>query len=505
MTLEITFGSSGIKSETTMMKLKIILIVIIILAFFLRFYKLATVPPSLYWDEASLGWNAEKLALFGTDEYGTRWPFTIRSFNDYKPPLDSYLSIVPVKFLGLNEFSVRLISALSGIIFTAAIFLLSKNFLKGKLPFFAALLSAVNPWSLQFSRGAFEANLGLALFTLGLAVSLNSRQKFYQLLAGQFLLFLSVYAYHANKIVAPLAALILITFFLIKKELKGKQVIILLLSAGVLLLPFAQTLRQGTAAARFEAVKIESLSALAKNYAAHFNFDFLFLSADNNPRHHVLGFGLFYLFESILALIGLFTMLKKKHLRSVFFLLFGVTLIPAAIAVDAPHAIRSLLSLPFFLVLIASGVGEIAKTRIIKILLVGTYLYFIFFFLHAYFKYYPVENSAGWQYGYRQVADYIFRENNYAKYNKIIITTAYDQPYIYMLFYGEDRFRDFINDGAASVRFDKFEFKSINLPQELQQQGDLIIGTEKEIQSNENLLKTIYFLDGKVAFKIVKT
>ena len=48
-------------------------------------------PASINWDEASLGYNAYSLLKTGKDEYGNPWPVALRSFNDYKPALYSYL------------------------------------------------------------------------------------------------------------------------------------------------------------------------------------------------------------------------------------------------------------------------------------------------------------------------------------------------------------------------------------------------------------------------------
>jgi len=91
-----------------------LLFLIFFLGFILRFWQLGVNPPSLDWDEASLGYNAYSLFTTGKDEYGNPWPLSIRSFNDYKPPLYTYLTILPVALTGLNEFSTRFISALFG-------------------------------------------------------------------------------------------------------------------------------------------------------------------------------------------------------------------------------------------------------------------------------------------------------------------------------------------------------------------------------------------------------
>jgi len=51
------------------MKKKILLIFILLLAFLLRFWQLGYNPPSLDWDEASLGYNAYSLLINCKDEY----------------------------------------------------------------------------------------------------------------------------------------------------------------------------------------------------------------------------------------------------------------------------------------------------------------------------------------------------------------------------------------------------------------------------------------------------
>ena len=100
----------GGKRKVDLQKIGIFLI--LILAFFLRFYKLGKVPPSLNWDEASIGYNSYCLLKTGKDEYGIKLPLFLRSFGDYKPSLYTYLTIPAVAFFGLTELAVRFSSAL---------------------------------------------------------------------------------------------------------------------------------------------------------------------------------------------------------------------------------------------------------------------------------------------------------------------------------------------------------------------------------------------------------
>ena len=98
------------------MKTKIFVFgIIIILGAFLRLFVLDKVPPSLNWDEVSHGYNAYSIITTGKDEWGARFPLTaFRAFGDYKLPLYIYLT-APLTIFGLSEWTVRLVSAISGI------------------------------------------------------------------------------------------------------------------------------------------------------------------------------------------------------------------------------------------------------------------------------------------------------------------------------------------------------------------------------------------------------
>jgi hypothetical protein len=189
----------------------LILTAILLLALFLRTYKLATVPPHLTVDEAALGYNAYSILKTARDEYGQFLPLVFKSFSDYKPGLYIYAAVPFIAALGLNEFAVRLPSALAGVTAVWLIYLLTQQLIsqssneKSNLPLFAgstsgrnpvgaepdkgggapmgrklvtgpanvialtsSFLLAINPWHLHFSRGAWEANLSLTLTLAGI-------------------------------------------------------------------------------------------------------------------------------------------------------------------------------------------------------------------------------------------------------------------------------------------------------------------------------------------------
>ena len=191
------------------------LILIILLAFVLRFYKLGTTP-ALNADEATIGYNAYSLLLTGKDEHGNSWPVHFQSFNDYKPGLYFYVVLPFVKVLGLNVWSVRIPGALLGVLAVLIIYLLTKELFKDeKISVFSALLLAISPWHIHFSRGGWEVNLATFLITLGVWLFLkyvNSTKSKY-LFLSVLVFAVSLYSYHAARIVVPLLGLSLVVIY----------------------------------------------------------------------------------------------------------------------------------------------------------------------------------------------------------------------------------------------------------------------------------------------------
>ena len=111
---------------------KTALLLIIILAFCLRVYELDTIPNSLNPDEAALGYTSYSFLKTGADEHGKFLPLSLQSFGDWKLPVYSYTGVVPVALFGLNEFSVRLTSAMAGVAGVLLIYFIIKRYIKKK-------------------------------------------------------------------------------------------------------------------------------------------------------------------------------------------------------------------------------------------------------------------------------------------------------------------------------------------------------------------------------------
>ena len=226
--------------EQTRMKLNKAITITLILIFvginlFTRFYGLENSPASLGFDEAALGYNAYSLSKTGRDEWGYRLPLSLRSFNDYKPALYSYLAVPFVRVFGLSQASTRMPSAFLGTISALFTLLILKQLTKSKgLPvIIAALFVTLSPWRLHFSRVALETNISSSFFVI-MAWCLINRHKnrLYRLGVVLFGL-LSIYSYHSARLAVP----ILIVLVAIDSKKKIIANAFLVLSILVLSLP----------------------------------------------------------------------------------------------------------------------------------------------------------------------------------------------------------------------------------------------------------------------------
>lgn len=225
-----------------------LLIVIVLLAAFLRLWGLGSVPISPDWDEAALGYNAYSLLHTGKDEYGQFMPIVMQSFNDYKPALYAYFIVPLLPIFGLDTFAVRLPSAIFGIITVLATYFLVKDLFargvknnKGRqyteaVALLTTLLLAISPWHIQFSRVAFEANTGVAFNVLSVLFFLKGLKRPWLLFVSVTFMALNLSVYQSERLFMPLLALALVIIF--RKELFAlpKKYLIGALVIGVLVM-----------------------------------------------------------------------------------------------------------------------------------------------------------------------------------------------------------------------------------------------------------------------------
>ncbi|MFA5932965.1 MAG: glycosyltransferase family 39 protein [Microgenomates group bacterium] len=528
-----------------------IISVIFLLGLLLRVVSLQNFPPGFNADEAALGYNAYSIIQTGKDEWGQTLPLVFKSFSDYKPGLYVYLDIPFVYLFGLNELAVRLPSIILGSFSIILIYLLSKLlFKKEVVALSTAFLLAISPWHLHFSRGAWEANVATFFMLLGVFSFLKSftNRRFLWVSALAFIA--SMYVYQSTRLVTP-ALLLLIGLFHWKRLLIKKNILIITASF-ILLLPLILILPTTAGLARLKGVSIfsdpgpinraneergqhqdpDSISAkffhnyfftysksYFKHYTDHMSPDFLFISGGSLKRNEEPNMGQMYRFEIITLLLGLYFLFRNKFKDSeIIILWFIVAPIASSLTFQTPDAHRSHnMVIPLILVS-GSGLGFlIEKIWQIKKIFRSIFLILLFFiisffvvdYMDNYYVHLPKEYALEWEYGFSQMVPYVLENQN--KYQKIVITDRYDQPYILLLFYSKydpTKYQRMIKKegdnkfGFTTVtNFDKYEFRPVSQEEVLNDRNTLFVGTGEEIKQG-NVLKTINFPNGSPAFKI---
>lgn len=136
------------------------LVAIIALGAFFRFYDITSYPPGLFPDEAANG--EDVLLIFDGDVR----PFYPRG--NGREALFFYLQALSVKIFGLGVWQMHVASALVGTATVAALFFATRPWFGRLAGLFAAFFLATNHWHLTMSRTGFRAimiPLFIALFT----------------------------------------------------------------------------------------------------------------------------------------------------------------------------------------------------------------------------------------------------------------------------------------------------------------------------------------------------
>ncbi len=523
---------------------KFILLLILLIAFTLRFYKLGSIPRSLDWDEVSNGYNAYSILKTARDEYGSFLPLTSRSFDDFKPPVYMYLTVPSVAVFGLTSFAVRLPSALLGVATIYLVYLLTKRLFKTEeISLLSAFLLAISPWHLQFSRVGFEATAGvffsllsftLLLWALDIKGDKAQKESKILLILAAISFGISFYSYHSIRIFSPL--LLIATLILFRKNfLKFPKLGICLFFLIPIVLIVPSFIRGGSESIlkRYETTSMSSrqndldrsvklletdkqedigygnlihnrriviAQTFLKNYLVHFDLNYLFTKGDDNFRHHIENMGMLYLFELPLILFGIYLLIKEKTKEAIF-ILFWVIFSPLAAAPTnaVPHAVRSFTMIIGLEIMSALGFIEIFKRLKSR----RIFLSFSFFvistslllYLHNYYNHYPKDHAESWQYGYKQAVE--ASRSLESGFEKVIIDPSIEQGYAYWLFYTKYDPASFQTLGSRE-HFDKYYFQS----KKPEGSSQLFVSTAAHFPQGYKALVVINFPSGKEAIKI---
>lgn len=364
----------------------ILLVGILIIAIFLRFYHFTTTPPGLYPDEAMDGNNAVEAAetnhfqVFYVEDNGRE--------GLYVNIIALFLKAWPI----YEPWVIRLPAAVAGVLTVWGLYLLVAELFGDGPGLLAAFLLATSFWGIIFSRIGFRAILApLALaWALWLLIKAfregNKRAALWYAGIAGIIYGLGFYTYIAYR-VTPILFLLFIPFF---RKFPGfwKRTALFIIVTVIVAAPigwyFATT--PGSFFGRTAEISVTSAASPVHDFAVNIVKEALMFNyhGDYNWRQNVSGapelfwpVGILFLLGIVLSIYYVIRRIRKKYITAeneklfspfalwltFAWLAFGI--LPAAASDEGiPHALRSILALNP--ALIFATLGGVWLYRIIK-------------------------------------------------------------------------------------------------------------------------------------------
>ncbi len=354
----------------------VIFLLIMAVASFFRFYKLTSLPPGLYPDEAMNGNNA--IQALTTGNFKIFYPE-----NNGREGLFINIEALSVGIFGIHPWSLRLVSAIIGVLTVAGLYFLTKELFGWEIAALAAFLMSVSSWHVIFSRIGFRAIMLPLVLVWGFYFLYRGLHKIRQsdfLIAG-IIGGLGFYTYFSYRI-APLIALVMVLTYWFSankkfpdpqfKQAKTKIIqglgmflfasVMLAVAIGMyfMLHPGDFLKRDGAPISVF--AQAEPFKQLALSTAKTLGM-FIF-AGDYNWRHNISGWPELSLPLAILFAIGFLRelghWLRKKGghfsvIHTFLFTWFFIMLLPGFLSTEAPHALRNIGVIPVVMIFSALG------------------------------------------------------------------------------------------------------------------------------------------------------
>ena len=174
-------------------------------------------------------------------------------------------------------------------------------------------------------------------------------------------------------------------------------------------------------------------------YLSHFDPTYLFTTGDQEWRHHSTDHGQLLLWDLPLLCAGAVVLVRRWRRPAMqaigSWLLIGP--VAATFAENAPHAVRTIVMLPAWYLLAATGFRPLWGWLLRRgyqwdwLLLLGLS---VGFFLFSFFRYYPVEYGRSWQSGTLEGYRAAQAEVDSGRFKRVVIPQEYSLSYVYALF-----------------------------------------------------------------------
>ena len=400
---------------------RILFILAVLTAVFIRVYKFGQVPGGFNQDGAMAAVDAKALAEYGTDRFGMRYPVHLTAWEySQMASLLSYLMIPFVKIFGLVPCAMRLPLLLCSLAGLACLYGFARDVFGKNISLIVLWFAAINPWHILQSRWALEANLYPHFFLFGvffLNRAVNREKRRGYLILSMVMFGLCMYCYGLSIYTMPVFLLAACIYLLAAKKVSAMDAV---LSVAVWLLvawPFIAvmainffhwetietpffTLPYFPESVRFNDILFFSphkLFQLVENVKSLLAITVL--QTKDLPWNDVRNFGTMYLISMPFAVLGLCGVFYefRKNTGAMLLILFLGTGIWCGLTTNAVNVNR--LNIIYYPIIILAGIGIYDVVRMIslpclKYGIAAAYAVLFLLFAREYFTGFAVDVSA---------------------------------------------------------------------------------------------------------------
>lgn len=532
----------------------ILLITVVLLGGFLRFYQLNKHPLQLNHDEISQLYEAISVTETGKDIYGNYLPVVFRLFDVYAPGHYIYLTTIFYKIFGGEEVIIRMPAALLGTLTIFSVYMFV-NILFGswKLALISAFFMAISPSEVFYSRKSFEYMIGHFFVFLGLSfllIYLKERNGRLWALLGGTTLAIAMYTYTAHATTVPLLFISYLIIFR-KKLFPNKKYLAPLAIFSLFIIPLAYLIFSNSnmslrarnvfitqdvvlaSLTQGDPTNINLLVTYALNrFLYQFNPLYIFGNGLDFTNQTDLGIGPLYFFQIPFFFLGLIILIKSSlsiDKKSFFAALIILSMIPGSLTFESHSPHRSVMAFALLTIVAALGfywfiqfINKVFKQKIfvrylVFICVVAAIVWNFVYFVHMYIVNFPYEKSQYMHYPYKEVALYAW--SNYDKFDRIIIDPIYGETapiravgaHYYFAYYGKyppAKFQKDLKIDKSGISFDKFYIREIDWEKDKLLKNSLIISNPWRVSATyidpSKILRTFKFYDGRIAFYAIK-
>lgn len=333
--------------------------------------RLSYAPAHLMHDEVNFALQAKALADTGRDTNGRLLPvyFSEQGFDAGRDPIVVYLTALMLKGTSLSESSVRLPTAIIGVLSVGLMFLVARRlFASDHVALAAAALLALTPAHFINSRLVLSITCSIPFILVWLwclsSATITSDRRY--LFASGLALGLGLYSYVGSLIMMP--AYLVITLAVVRHQ-TGTWAWPAVAGFALALLPllFWQVAHPDRYADLFAVYRIQDAATLQQRLTAFwmfFNPDYLFLSGDSRLTNSTRVAGLLPMACAVFIPVGLYRIARGDGGWRGWCVLAGFLSAPLATAISGRLEInRTLHVLPFAVLVAIYGATAMLRSR----------------------------------------------------------------------------------------------------------------------------------------------